>query len=103
MTNSMYSVRQSNRGVVIAALSLSSLFALYLAANFDWRQSVLFLVGLAAGTILYHASFGFTAAWREVVNTGNGAGLRAQRRWSQGANDHARANRFYIHAVNRLG
>ena len=78
MTNSMYCVRQSNRGVVIAALSLSSLFALYLAASFDWRQSVLFLVGLAAGMILYHASFGFTAAWREVVNTGNGAGLRAQ-------------------------
>lgn len=35
-------------------------------------------MGLAAGIILYHAAFGFTAAWREVVNTGRGAGLRAQ-------------------------
>ena len=70
--------RQSNRRVVIAALSLSLLFALYLAVSFHWRQSALFLVGLAAGTILYHASFGFTAAWREVVSTGNSAGLRAQ-------------------------
>ncbi len=78
MTISMSPARQNNRGVVIAALGFSSLFALYLAASFDWRQSALFLVGLAAGTILYHASFGFTAAWREVVNTGNGAGLRAQ-------------------------
>ena len=35
-------------------------------------------MGLAAGIILYHAAFGFTAAWREVVKTGRGAGLRAQ-------------------------
>ena len=38
----------------------------------------MFLVGLAAGVALYHAAFGFTGAWRAVVNTGRGAGLRAQ-------------------------
>ena len=35
-------------------------------------------VGLAAGVILYHAAFGFTAAWREVALTGRSAGVRAQ-------------------------
>ncbi len=39
---------------------------------------LIFLVGLTAGIILYHAAFGFTAAWREVVSTGRSAGLRAQ-------------------------
>ena len=36
------------------------------------------LVGGFAGLALYHASFGFTAAWRRVVTDGRGAGLRAQ-------------------------
>jgi len=50
----------------------------YLAQSFGWRQGALFAVGLGAGLILYHAAFGFTSAWREVVRTGRGAGLRAQ-------------------------
>lgn len=50
----------------------------YMLTIVGWRQSILFVVGLAAGVILYHAAFGFTAAWREVVATGRGAGLRAQ-------------------------
>ena len=45
---------------------------------FGWRQGALFLVGFSAGIILYHAAFGFTSAWREVVSSGRGAGLRAQ-------------------------
>ena len=56
----------------------SSTFALLLANSFGWRQGALFLVGLSAGIILYHAAFGFTSAWREVVSSGRGAGLRAQ-------------------------
>lgn len=35
-------------------------------------------IGLFAGVALYHASFGFTAAWRSFVFEGRGAGLRAQ-------------------------
>lgn len=57
---------------------ISVLFILALWTNFGWRQAALFAVGLSAGIILYHASFGFTAAWREVVITGRSAGLRAQ-------------------------
>lgn len=67
-----------NRGSVAAATSIALVLCLYLSLDYGWRQGALFLVGLAAGLILYHAAFGFTAAWREVVNTGRGAGLRAQ-------------------------
>lgn len=57
---------------------LITLLLIYLAIYFGWRQAALFLVGLFAGVSLYHAAFGFTAAWREVVASGRGAGLRAQ-------------------------
>ncbi len=67
-----------NRSTVWAGLAVGALLWLYLTATFGWRQGALFLVGMAAGVFLYHAAFGFTAAWREVVNTGRGAGLRAQ-------------------------
>ncbi|PCJ26689.1 MAG: hypothetical protein COA96_04755 [SAR86 cluster bacterium] len=67
-----------NRRSIGISLILSSLLFLYLNSNYGWRQSALFVVGIAAGVILYHAAFGFTAAWREVANTGRGAGLRAQ-------------------------
>lgn len=67
-----------NRGSVAAAASIALLLCAYLSIDYGWRQGALFLVGLAAGLILYHAAFGFTAAWREVVSTGRGAGLRAQ-------------------------
>jgi len=67
-----------NRGTVGTGLVLSCALTIYLSYTYGWRQGALFLVGLAAGVILYHAAFGFTAAWREVVNTGRGAGLRAQ-------------------------
>ena len=39
---------------------------------------MLFLVGVGAGLVLYHAAFGFTSAWRVFIADGRGAGLRAQ-------------------------
>lgn len=36
------------------------------------------LIGGLAGLSLYHASFGFTAAWRHIVTEKKGTGLRAQ-------------------------
>lgn len=67
-----------NRGAAGLALATASVLALYLLLDYGWRQAALFLTGLTAGIILYHAAFGFTAAWREIVTTGRGAGLRAQ-------------------------
>src|SRR2546427_6243635 len=62
-------------GVAVAALALG---ALYLNAAVSWRQAALFLVGGAAGVVLYHAAFGFTSAWRVFIAGGRGSGLRAQ-------------------------
>ncbi len=76
---SLTSSRQiMNRLPVLISAVISFALICGLAIAMGWRQSALFIVGLFAGVILYHAAFGFTAAWREVVSTGRGAGLRAQ-------------------------
>ena len=49
-----------------------------LQATFGWRLGALFVVGTAAGLVLYHAAFGFTSAWRVFIADGRGEGLRAQ-------------------------
>lgn len=67
-----------NRASILSAITVALVLYAYLSSSYGWRQGALFMVGLAAGIILYHAAFGFTAAWREVVSTGRGAGLRAQ-------------------------
>jgi uncharacterized membrane protein YedE/YeeE len=67
---------QKSASIITVVLS-GSAFVL-LAGLLSLNQAALFTVGLAAGIILYHAAFGFTAAWREVVSTGRSAGLRAQ-------------------------
>ena len=55
-----------------------ALAAWYLNAVISWRQAALFLVGAAAGVVLYHAAFGFTSSWRVFISDRRGAGLRAQ-------------------------
>ena len=54
------------------------LAAWYLNAVISWRQAALFLVGAAAGVVLYHAAFGFTSSWRVFISDRRGSGLRAQ-------------------------
>ncbi len=60
------------------AAALLALAALSLYALVDGRQAALFLIGGALGLALYHASFGFTSAWRVFIAERRGAGLRAQ-------------------------
>ena len=67
-----------NRRTVTVGVTLSLVLTSYLAQTFGWRQGALFVVGFGAGLVLYHAAFGFTSAWRNIVNTGRGTGLRAQ-------------------------
>jgi uncharacterized membrane protein YedE/YeeE len=55
-----------------------ALAAVYLNTVISWRQAALFLVGAAAGVVLYHAAFGFTSSWRVFIADRRGAGLRAQ-------------------------
>jgi uncharacterized membrane protein YedE/YeeE len=61
--------------LVVAAIVAG---AAYLSAVVNWRQGALFLVGAAAGLVLYHAAFGFTSSWRVFISDRRGAGLRAQ-------------------------
>src|SRR5262245_51512147 len=62
----------------IAAGAAVVVAALYLGRAVSGRQSLLFLIGAAAGVVLYHAAFGFTSAWRRAITAGRGDGLRAQ-------------------------
>jgi uncharacterized membrane protein YedE/YeeE len=65
------------RGPWLVAFSTTAA-AIYLQSAVTWRQSALFLVGVFAGLVLYHAAFGFTTAWRVLISDRRGAGLRAQ-------------------------
>jgi uncharacterized membrane protein YedE/YeeE len=67
-----------NRSVVAISSALLLVGTVWLAETVSWRQGVLFLVGAGAGVSLYHASFGFTSAWRVFLADRRGAGLRAQ-------------------------
>ena len=71
-------MKWSNRLAIIIGAASSTVILAYLTSGFGWRQAALFGVGLVAGLILYHAAFGFTSAWREIVLSGRSAGLRAQ-------------------------
>jgi len=60
------------------ALLLIILGTAFLWAEVSVRQALLWLVGAGLGISLYHASFGFTRAWRWFVADRRGDGLRAQ-------------------------
>lgn len=63
--------------LALALTALAGVVGLAGAAG-GLRLSVATLIGAAAGFSLYHASFGFTAAWRRIVTERRGGGLRAQ-------------------------
>lgn len=65
-------------GPAAITAAVIALAAWYLYAAISWRQAALFLVGSAAGVVLYHAAFGFTSSWRVFISDRRGAGLRAQ-------------------------
>jgi uncharacterized protein len=70
--------RPVNRGALASSLALIAAGCVLLAAMASARQSLLFMVGVAAGLVLYHAAFGFTSSWREFIAHGRGSGVRAQ-------------------------
>ena len=67
-----------NAGAAAFALAAIALGAGLLGVSVSVRQAALFLVGAAAGVVLYHAAFGFTSSWRALLTEGRGQGLRAQ-------------------------
>lgn len=72
------SPRQSDPIVLAIAALLAVMLAYGAFVERGTNHALLALVGLLLGVTLYHASFGFTAAWRRFVVTGEGRGLRAQ-------------------------
>ncbi|MHA7774969.1 YeeE/YedE family protein [Roseibium sp. M-1] len=71
-------VRKSQAGIAGVAAVLLALVALGAYGEAGPRQALATLIGGLAGLALYHASFGFTAAWRRIVTERRGGGLRAQ-------------------------
>ena len=58
---------------------LGILWLAYAASNYGGTRYVIAVaIGGLAGIGLYHAGFGFTAAWRRIVSERRGQGLRAQ-------------------------
>ncbi len=62
---------------------IASLFVLLFLAAYAWAVEgethlAAVLIGGLAGVVLYNASFGFTAGWRNMVLQRRGRGLRAQ-------------------------
>jgi uncharacterized protein len=68
----------SNLAPTATALLIIGAAVVYLRVAVSGRQSLLFLIGVAAGLVLYHAAFGFTSSWRHFVSSGRGDGLRVQ-------------------------
>ncbi len=71
---------QQNRNpfAIGLAATLLAVGAFYLGSEYGWRRGALYIVGALLGLTLYHASFGFTGSWRNLILNGKGAGLRAQ-------------------------
>ncbi|HRE21808.1 MAG TPA: YeeE/YedE family protein [Rhabdaerophilum sp.] len=63
--------------IALVPLAAFAILAI-LAGRSSPSLAVLAAIGLFAGLALYHASFGFTAAWRRFIIERRSAGLRAQ-------------------------
>jgi hypothetical protein len=67
-----------HRGALGASLLLMATIWIVTHITVSPRQGVLFVIGVVAGLVLYHAAFGFTSSWRDFIAHGRGAGVRAQ-------------------------
>ncbi|MFY0989357.1 YeeE/YedE family protein [Halomonas sp. C05BenzN] len=70
--------QQKRLPVPAVAAGALLLGALAVGAAFGLRIGLLMVVGGLLGMVLYHAAFGFTAAWRVFITERRGRGLRAQ-------------------------
>jgi uncharacterized protein len=65
--------------VRVTALGTAAALAVgvYAWQRYGVERALLFAVGLGLGATLFHARFGFTSAWRQLVSVGQGRGLQA--------------------------
>ncbi|UYF99400.1 MULTISPECIES: YeeE/YedE family protein [unclassified Halomonas] len=64
--------------VPLLAMAATVLGALLIGVFFSANTGLLMIIGALFGVVLYHAAFGFTAAWRAFITERRGRGLRAQ-------------------------
>ncbi|KHJ50070.1 membrane protein [Vreelandella venusta] len=64
--------------VPLLAMAAIVLGAIVIGVIFGANIGLLMIVGGLLGMVLYHAAFGFTAAWRVFITERRGRGLRAQ-------------------------
>ncbi|OJJ12796.1 hypothetical protein BKI51_01525 [Alphaproteobacteria bacterium AO1-B] len=72
------SLKSPQIAIAVIAFGIIGLISIGAHAAAGPRQGMAVLIGGLAGISLYHASFGFTAAWRRIVTEKRGGGLRAQ-------------------------
>jgi uncharacterized membrane protein YedE/YeeE len=65
------------RGPTIAVGVISAALLVLVGTEHGAKAAVLLALGLGLGIALFHARFGFTSGWRQLVAVGNGAGVRA--------------------------
>ncbi len=66
-----------NARVVTMGGVVALAFGSYALQRYGAERAALFALGLALGVTLFHARFGFTSAWRQLVSVGQGRGLQA--------------------------
>lgn len=64
--------------VPLIAMAAIVFGALLIGVFFSANTGMLMIIGGLFGVVLYHAAFGFTAAWRAFITEHRGRGLRAQ-------------------------
>lgn len=76
MATALERQRPRQISLLLGALLLAGALAVGLV--YGSRPGLLMVVGALLGMTLYHAAFGFTAAWRVFISERRGRGLRAQ-------------------------
>ncbi|MGR2738283.1 YeeE/YedE family protein [Billgrantia sp. Q4P2] len=76
MATAMDAKRPRRVSLILGVLLLAG--TLLVGMAYGTRMGLLMIVGVLLGISLYHAAFGFTAAWRVFISERRGRGLRAQ-------------------------
>lgn len=64
-------------GVALAASGGALALGYAILSGHGLQQGLLYVIGILLGVALYHARFGFTSAFRQLMAVGQGAGIRA--------------------------
>ncbi len=72
-----FSVPRPQFGVTAFAVAIIAAIGVQILLSQTGNMLALFATGIALGLVLYHATFGFTSAFRVLLADGRSAGLRA--------------------------